>query len=117
MEDTNKRLICRMIAGLVASDEDFTDSERVFVEKVMTSFGIPKDEWDAIFPLVEPDEAASEIGRLNGSARETAINLLVEAAAADGKIVDEERDYLSAVARAMSVHQEVIDYRLRKALN
>lgn len=116
MEDDTKRLICRMVAGLVASDEDFTDSERAFVEKVLGEFGLPPSEWDAIFPLVEPDQAREAIAGLNGAAREMAINLLVQAAAADGKIVDEERQYLGAVADAMSIHPSVIEFRLNKAI-
>jgi tellurite resistance protein len=105
-----------MVAGLVASDEDFTDSERAFVEKVLSEFGLPASEWDAIFPLVEPDQAREAIAALNGAARELAINLLVQAAAADGKIVDEERQYLGAVADAMSIHPSVIEFRLSKAI-
>ncbi len=116
VDDDTKRLICRMVAGLVASDEDFTDTERAFVEKVLGEFGIPESEWDAIFPLVEPDQAREEIAKLNGAAREMAINLLVQAAAADGKIVDEERQYLSAVAEAMAIHQSVIEFRLNKVM-
>lgn len=116
MNDETKRLVCRMVAGLVASDEDFTDTERAFVEKVMSQFGIPKTEWDAIFPLVDPEEATAEIAALNGAAREVTMNLLVQAAAADGHIADEEVQYLNAVAKAMGVHPSVVEFRLRKAM-
>jgi len=105
-----------MVAGLVASDEDFTDGERVFVEKVLGEFGIPQSDWDAIYPLVDPEEARAEISGLQGAAREMAINLLVQAAAADGKVVDEELQFLSAVADAMSIHPSVIEWRLRKVM-
>jgi tellurite resistance protein len=116
IDDETKRLICRMVAGLVASDEDFTETERTFVEKVLANFGIPEEEWDAIFPLVSPAEARNEISKLTGAARETAVNLLVQAAAADGKIVAEEREYLDAVADAMSIHSTVMEFRLNKAM-
>lgn len=116
MDDNTNRLICRMIAGLVASDEDFTDTERAFVEKVLKEFGIPETEWEAIYPLVDPVEAKDEIARLPSAARELAINLLVQAAAADGVIVDEERQFLAAVADAMSIHFSVVEFRLNKAM-
>ncbi len=116
MDDETKRLLCRMVAGLVASDEEFTDSERAFVEKVLGEFGIPEEEWDAIYPLVDPDEARAEIAKLNGTAREMAVNLLVQAAAADGKIVEEELRYLNSVVDAMAVHSSVIEFRLRKIM-
>lgn len=116
MDDYTKRLICRMVAGLVASDEEFTDTERAFVEKVLSEFGIPESEWEAIYPLVDPVQARDEIAKLPSAARELAINLLVQAAAADGKIVDEERQFLDAVADAMSIHSSVIEFRLSKAM-
>ncbi len=116
MDDDTRRLLCRMVAGLVASDEEFTDTERAFVEKVLGEFGIPEEEWDAIYPLVDPEEARSEIAKLNGAARETAVNLLVQAAAADGKIVAEELNYLHSVVDAMSVHKSVVEFRLRKIM-
>jgi hypothetical protein len=103
-----------MVAGLVASDEDFTDGERAFVEKVLAGFEIPQSEWEAIYPLVDPQDARSEIAKLNGSARETAIDLLVQAAAADGKVVEEEWQYLNAVADAMKIHRSVVEFRLNK---
>ena len=117
MDEATKRLICRMVAGLVASDEDFTDGERVFVEKVLAGFGIPESEWEAIYPLVDPATARDEIAKLNGAGREAAIQLLVQAAAADGQVVEEERKYLEAVADAMGIHHSVIEFRLSKAVS
>lgn len=117
VNDETKRLLCRMVAGLVASDEDFTDGERAFVEKVLAQFGIPESEWEAIYPLVDPEDARAEIANLNGAARTMAIDLLVQAAAADGKIVAEEVRYLNAVAEAMKVHPSVVETRLRKAID
>jgi tellurite resistance protein len=116
VDEETKRLICRMVAGLVASDEDFTDDERAFVEKVLAEFGIPEDEWDAIYPLVDPGQARDEIAKLNGAAREAAVRVLVQAALADGRVVDEERQYLHAVADAMCVHRSVIEFRLNKLM-
>ena len=48
--------------------------------------------------------------------RDDAINLLIESALADGVVVDAERDYLAAVARAAGISNEVIEKRIAARL-
>ncbi len=113
MDEETKRLVCRMVAGLVASDEDFDDREREFVDKVLKQFGIPESEWDAIFPLVEPEEAASVMAGLDSTAQKEGFELLIEAAMADGKIVEEEVDYISIIGRAIGLSDAELEQRLQ----
>ena len=115
MDEETKRLVCRMIAGLVASDEDFEDSERAFLDKVLKQFGIPEEEWDAIFPLEEAEEAGRKMAALEATAQKEGFELLMEAALADGKIVDEEVAYISAVGRAIGLSDDTLQARLKGA--
>jgi uncharacterized tellurite resistance protein B-like protein len=112
MDEQAKRLVCRMVAGLVASDEDFDDSERQFVDKVLVRFGIPETEWDAIFPLLEHDEAEAAMWRLDEAAQKETFELLLEAALADGTVVEAEREYLEIVGRAMGLSTEAVHARI-----
>lgn len=112
MDERAKRVVCRMIAGLVASDDDFDDSERLFVDKVLARFGIPESEWDAIFPLVEHDEAEAALRTLDESAQRETFELLLQAAHADGHIAESERAYLELVGRAIGLTEEAIDDRI-----
>lgn len=112
MDDQTKRVVCRMVAGLVASDEDFSDSERHFLDKVLKQFGIPESEWDAIFPLVEHDEAVDAIQELDPVAQKETFELLLEAALVDSEVTSEERAYLSAVGVAMGMNDGEVTSRI-----
>lgn len=114
MDEESKRVVCRMVAGLVASDEDFDDSEREFVDKVLQRFEIPETEWDAIFPLLEHDEAEAAIRNLDEESQNQTFELLLEAAYADGRIVEAERDYLRLVGRAIGLTDDAVDERISR---
>ena len=83
MDEKTKRLACRMVAGLVASDEDFDDAERTFLDKVLRQFGVPEEEWDAIFPLLDHEEANETIRALDKVTQKEVFELLLEAAMAE----------------------------------
>lgn len=112
MDEATKRIACRMIAGLVATDEDFSDGERQFLDKVLVQFGIPEEEWDAIFPLLEHDAAEAAIRGLDPIAQKEIFELLLEAALVDGSIVQEERNYIEVVGRAIGLSDEELGRRL-----
>ncbi|MEN9577574.1 MAG: hypothetical protein RJA70_583 [Pseudomonadota bacterium] len=113
MDEEMKRLVCRMVAGLVASDEDFDDSERAFLDKVLTQFEVPEDEWGAIFPLVEPEEAATAMRSLDTDTQRVTFELLMEGALADGKIAPEEATYLRLIGEAIGMDAASLDARVK----
>lgn len=106
MTEETKRVVCRMVAGLVAVDDDFDETERTFIDKVLGQFGVPEEEWDAIFPLLDHDEAEAAIKTLDKSTQKEVFALLTEAAMADGKIVEEERAYLRVVGGAIEMTEQ-----------
>ncbi len=108
--------VCRLIAGLVVSDDDLDEAEDAFVDRLLEHFGIPLAERDTIFPIVDRSEAADAVKSLPADVQKEALTLLVAAASADGKIVKEERDYLHTVAEAMGVSIAEIDERLDAAV-
>jgi len=106
--------VCRLVAGLVVSDDDFSPEEEAFIERMLARFGI--DDRAMIFPILDRSEAAVSVRALPASVQEEAMTTLVEAAVADGKVVDEERRYLRAVGEAMGLHAAAVDGRIAKAL-
>jgi uncharacterized tellurite resistance protein B-like protein len=101
MDENLKRQICQLVAGIVVADDDLDPTESAFIDRVLDRFGIPLEERDVIFPIVETSEAVARVSKLPADVQAETLDLLVEAAAADGKIVPEERDYLKAVAKAL----------------
>src|SRR3954466_7122083 len=103
MEEDLRRKICRLVAGIVVTDDDLDPREDQFVDRLLQSFGIPIGERDLIFPIVDASEAAAAMRELPPDAKDDAMRLLLDAACADDKIVEEERHYLEVVAEAMGL--------------
>jgi uncharacterized tellurite resistance protein B-like protein len=106
--------ICRLVAGLVVADDEFSPAEEAFIERMLARFGI--DDRAVVFPIVDRAEAAETVRKLPAAVQEEALAALVEAAVADGKVVDEERGYLRAVAEAMGIDAAGVESRIVTAL-
>ena len=112
LDEGQKRQICRLVAGLIASDEDFDAVERAFLERLLEGFGLAKSEWDSIFPLVDPEAAADAMRVLPIDAQEAAFDLLLQAAAADGKVAEQELTFLFTVASELQIEDAEVERRL-----
>jgi uncharacterized tellurite resistance protein B-like protein len=108
--------VCRLIAGLVVTDDDLDDREDAFIERMLARFGIPSSERDLIFPIVDASEAAAALRELPKDTQQTAVELLLQAAVVDTKIAPEERTYLETVADAVGMARADLDKRLADAL-
>ncbi|HEX4335418.1 MAG TPA: TerB family tellurite resistance protein [Polyangiaceae bacterium] len=116
MDDSVRRNVCRLIAGIVVSDEDLSPEEDAFVDRMLERFGIPLSEREVIFPIVDATEAADAMKALAPDVRQEAFKLLLEAAAADGSIAPEELTYLEAVSDIVGVSRDEMGERLTEAL-
>lgn len=114
MNAESRHNVCRLIAGLVVSDDDFAPEEEAFIERLLKRFGI--SERETIFPIVAHDEAAAEVKALPADVQQEALALLIEAAVADGRIADEERAYVRVVGEAMGLDAAAVDAKLDGAL-
>lgn len=116
MDDNMRKNVCRLIAGIVVSDEDLSPQEDAFVDRMLERFGIPLSEREVIFPIIDASEAAASVLSLPADVRQEAFGLLIEAAATDGSIAPEELGYLEAVADAIQVSRDELSDRLSEAL-
>lgn len=103
MDQELRRSVCRLIAGIVVSDDDLDPAEDTFVDRMIARFGLAEEGRDAIFPIVDRTEAAANIRTLPRQVQTEALDLLIEASLADGKVVADERAYLDAVAAEMGL--------------
>lgn len=116
MDKTIRQKICQLVAGIVISDDVLDEKEEAFVDRMIGAFGLDDGSRDVIFPLVDASEAAREIRLLPAEVQQEAFRLLIEAAAADGEVVPEERAYLASVAEAIGVPPEEVERRLTAQL-
>jgi uncharacterized tellurite resistance protein B-like protein len=108
--------ICRLIAGLVVTDDDLDEKEDAFIERLLASFGIPSSDRNEIFPIVDKSEAAAALKEMTSEMQRETVELLITAAAVDGKIVPEEQAYLEAVADAVGLPHDELARRVKAAL-
>jgi len=112
-----RQKICRLIAGIVVSDDDLEPAEEAFLDRMLARFEIPPSERDTIFPIVDRDEAAEAIRGFPKDLQKTVLSLLVEAAVADGTVAPEERSYLKVVADEMGVDLSEVDTQIQAQLS
>jgi uncharacterized tellurite resistance protein B-like protein len=114
--DLDTRLkICQLVAGIVIADDILDASEEKFLDRLLQSFGIESGR-DAVFPLVDRDEAAAQMKAMAKEGQDEAMRLLIEAACADGQIAPEERDYLRAVGDAIGLPAHELAHRVADKL-
>jgi uncharacterized tellurite resistance protein B-like protein len=116
MDAALSKKICRLVAGIVVADNDLDDAEDKFLDRMLVRFGIPASERDMLFPIVDKDEAAVEMRSLPVDLQHETVTLLIEAAAADGKIATEERAYMQAVAEVIGLAPAEMDQKLDSAV-
>ncbi len=116
MDEHTARRICGLIAGVIATDDEFHRDELKFLLRMFDAFGLSKsDDNQVVRPTVKPAEAAAQIAELPDDVRGETVGLLVEAAVADGKLSDEERVYLEAVGEAAGLPPaELVDRALER---
>lgn len=110
------RRVCRLIAGIVVSDEDLAPKEDEFVDRMLVHFGIPVAERECIFPIIDATEAAEAMRSLPPDTQREAFGLLIKAAAADGSVAPEELTYLETAAAVIGVSKDDLSDRLSEAL-
>ena len=116
MDQETARKVCRLVAGIIVSDDDLDPKEDAFIDRMLAKFAIPASERDSIFPIVDKTEAVDAMRELPVETQKEALDLLLEAACADGKVVDAERDYLRVVGQELGVSRFDMDNRIRAKL-
>jgi hypothetical protein len=115
VDDAERRMLCRLVAGILLADDHLADDERQFLHRVYARSGVPAAEWDAIQPI-PVGEASAALRELPKEVQSQVAALLVEAAVADGVIDARERVYLLVVAAAMGIDAVAMEQRLARRL-
>src|SRR6476620_1645905 len=102
MDLETRQKLCQLVAGIIIADDILDEREEKFLDRLIASFEIEGGR-DAVFPLVDRDEAAAQIKQLPKDAQDEGMRLLIEAACLDDQIAPEEREYLLAVAKTLEI--------------
>lgn len=112
-----RRRVCELVAGIIATDQELHPAELRFMLRTFERFGIATGADDeALCPAVSCAAAARAMAQLPEAMRRETMELLIESAVVDGKVVPAERTLLEAVANAAGLPLDDIDDRLTDAL-
>ena len=102
-----------LIAGVLSSDSEMGPTERDFLKRAMRHVGL---ETDTILMATYGSDVAEEFAKLPAEIKNDTLNLVIQAAAADGKIVPAERAIVDIIAAQLGVSEEDVIERFKKAL-
>jgi uncharacterized tellurite resistance protein B-like protein len=115
MDLETRQKLCQLVAGIIIADDILDEREEKFLDRLIAGFEIEGGR-DAVFPLVDRQEAAHQIKQLPKPAQDEAVRLLIEAACLDGQIAPEEREYLKAIGAALEIPDAVMAKRVASQL-
>jgi uncharacterized tellurite resistance protein B-like protein len=94
---------CLVVSKVLIADGMMTDEERAFLAGLMDELGLTAEERDRVIQLKGLDEAETIVGALAIEERREIVELLFDAAAADGKLSPHELRTMNRVSKALGV--------------
>lgn len=88
--------------------------EREFLKRVMKNFGLETDS--ALMPTYGQD-ITEELAQLPEATKWEVLDLVIQAAIADGQVVPAERAYINVIAQQLGVSDEDIGERFKRAFS
>lgn len=100
--DEQNLIFCEIVAQLIIADAAVTDSERVFLERLMDRLGLDEGAKKAVINSVDIDDPVGpRLERLGPDARRLLLSELEAAAAIDGEIGRSELEIIDEVRSAL----------------
>jgi len=94
---------CLLISKVLVADGMMDDSERAYLDAIMTRMGLDADERHSVIELENWDAAEAIVAELSVEERLDLIELLVDAAASDGHLSPHELATIQRVEKALGV--------------
>ena len=94
---------CLLISKVLVADGMMADSERAYLDAIMTRLGLDADERRSVIELENWDDAEAIVAALSVEDRLDLIELLVDAAASDGHLSPHELATIQRVEKALGV--------------
>ena len=94
---------CLVVSKVLVADGIMTDDERAFLAALMDRLGLTEDERRGVVELEGLDEADRIVGALSADERREIVELLVDAASADGRLSPHELAAVQRVSAALGL--------------
>ena len=111
MDAEEQDKVCQLIEAVIAADGIVDESEREFLQKIVSRFGLPERKPVAVS---ESDfgKTTTMLRNLAPDVRTRVMALLVEAAVVDGRVDPQERALLLASAASLGIEATALEERI-----
>ena len=94
---------CLVVSKVLVADGMMSDEEKTFLSDMMTTLGLSDAEKRSVHDLEGIDQATALVKGLPVEERQGIVELLVDAASADGKLSPLELDVVKRVTKALGL--------------
>lgn len=94
---------CLVVSKVLIADGMMTDTERAFLAAMMDELGLTEQERAKVVGLEGLDEAEMLVSALTRGERQQLVEMLVEAASADGHLSPHELRMVQRISQALNV--------------
>ncbi|HTL33693.1 MAG TPA: TerB family tellurite resistance protein [Kofleriaceae bacterium] len=94
---------CLLISKVLVADGMMSDEEKEFLSGMMTKLGLTDTEKRSVIELENWDEAEPIVNKLSQEERQEIVELLVDAASADGRLSAHELATVQRVSKALGL--------------
>lgn len=94
---------CLLVSKVLVADGMMSDDEREFLAGMMTKLGLTDDERRRVIALEGWDEAEPIVNKLSDGEKHGIVELLVDAASADGRLSPHELATVQRVSKALGL--------------
>ena len=105
----------RLIASMVAADDEVTADESLFLNKSLERLGLNDEERGQALDLLKVKEAEEVVRGLDRIERLDFLNELAHAAYADGRLDPHEEDFIERLAEIMDLGADDLGEALGRA--
>jgi uncharacterized tellurite resistance protein B-like protein len=92
---------CLLVSKVLVADGMMSDDEKSFLTSMMTKLGLTDDEKKRVIELEDWDKAEPIVNALSEDERREILELLVDAASADGRLSPHEMATVKKVSAAL----------------
>lgn len=95
---------CLLVSKVLVADGMMADEEKEFLAGMMNKLGLTPDEQRRVLDLEDWDAAEPIVTKLSEDERREIVELLVDAASADGRLSPHEMATVQRVSKALGLH-------------
>ena len=116
MDPQHARKIGQLVAGIIVTDDELHPLEEALQRRISARLGLSTHGEGMVEPTSDGADAAAIVKSLPEAVRAEALELIIDAAIVDGKVVPAEQHYIEEVAVAMGIARDKVEEHITDRL-